>query len=270
MVKLFSRKGREFYLFLRRCVGYFPSSISLFQLAFIHKSSISDLYRGRKIPVDVHNERLEYLGDAVLGALVADILCVKYPDYDEGKLTKMRSLLVSRRSLNVLSKQLGLTNYIKSSYSTDEICKSHIPGDVFEAFVAAIYLDGGFPKVKRFVEKTVVSESNIKRVSGFDDGQINYKSKIIEWGHTVHREIVFDTHYVEGDRGEFVSSLKINGVIFTEGFGMQKKQAEQEASRIALERCETWADDSDCPKSEEVTTEETIELMSDSQHLEQV
>lgn len=239
MVKLFSRKGREFYLFICRCVGYLPSDISLYQLAFVHKSAYSDV--GKAYNVDKgHNERLEFLGDAILGAVVAEILYKKFPTHNEGLLTKIRAALVSRKSLNALSLNLGFAEYIVSDSTVIETRISHIHGDVLEAFVAAIYLDGGIKRVRKFVGKYIANDANIKSVLEDDVESRNYKSKIIEWGHKQHCEIVFDTHYVDGCSGEFVSYLKINDVIIAEGYGMQKKTAEQEASRIALEKSESW------------------------------
>lgn len=237
MVKLFSRKGREFYLFLYHSVGYWPSNVSLFELAFVHRSVQRDTHKTSEIEY-IHNERLEYLGDGILGALVAEILYKNYPTLDEGKLTKIRSVLVSRKSLNALSLQLGFDKYIVSNSSNDDMKKSHIPGDVFEAFVAAVYLDGGFKRARSFVRKTVATDESISRALFVGDERINYKSKIIEWGQKRHSEIIFDTHYVNGNDGEFVSYLKVDGVVLAEGRGMQKKVAEQEASRIALDSCE--------------------------------
>lgn len=212
-----------------------PSQISLFECAFVHKSTLDDVTK--RMSYLQHNERLEFLGDAILGALVAELLFELYPSYNEGVLTRLRSAIVCRKNLNSLAKKLGFVPYI-ICHEKYKIEDTHIPGDVLEAIVAAIYLDGGLSRAKKFVRKHVVDTEMVKTLVSVDGGNGNYKSKILEIGQKAHCEVLFDTHYLEGNDGLFISHLKVNGQVYAEGTGKQKKQAEQEASRRALERCD--------------------------------
>lgn len=235
MVKLFSKNGREFYLFLFRLLGYFPTKLSVFQQAFVHRSLLIDC---NKVGGIQHNERLEYLGDAVLGALVAELLYLKYPDYNEGELTRIRASLVSRKSLNSLAFELGFVERILYNATYNDLPKTHIPGNVVEAFVAAVYLDGGLKRARKFVSRYVVTEDKIKSVCSSVDNA-NYKSAIYEWCQKKHYEIHFNTYCIDERENCFVSQLFVNGVLVSEANGYQKKKAEQEAARLALEKCES-------------------------------
>jgi ribonuclease-3 len=152
-IKLFSSPRKEFYSFIKSITGFSPIKLKLYDVAFIHKSATSVDYLGNP----VNNERLEYLGDAVLGAVVADFLYNRFPSKDEGFLTQLRSRVVNRSFLTNLTFQLGLNRFVTSNTSSINET-SHIYGDVFEAFIGALYLDKGYKATKTFIVKRILYE----------------------------------------------------------------------------------------------------------------
>lgn len=234
LVKLFSRKGRKFYFFLCRTAGYMPTSVSLFRTAFIHKS-IGSKRRGAGSCGD--NERLEYLGDAVLEAVVSDILYHRFPDHDEGYLSKLRSNMVCRARLNAIAFEIGLDEHITLS-SRKDLAISHIPGDALEAFVAAIYLDGGIRRVRKFVQRHITNDRRTAEAQG-EMWQDNYKSRLVNMGEQVGVEVFFETHRQSGKvfpdaEDNFVSQIKVADVVIGRAKGRSKKQAEQKAACAVL------------------------------------
>lgn len=234
LIKLFSRKGRKFYFFLCRTTGYMPMSVSLFRTAFVHKS-IGSKRRGAGSSGD--NERLEYLGDAVLEAVVSDILYRRFPDQDEGYLSKLRSNMVCRARLNAIAFEIGLDEYITLS-SRKDLAISHIPGDALEAFVAAIYLDGGIRRVRKFVQRHITNDRRTAEAQG-EMWQDNYKSRLVNMGEQVGVEVFFETHRQVGKvlqdaDDNFVSQIKVADVVIGRAVGRSKKQAEQKAACAVL------------------------------------
>jgi ribonuclease-3 len=229
-IKLFSSPRKEFYSFIKETIGFTPLKLKLYDLAFIHKSASSVDLMGKPI----NNERLEYLGDAVLGAIVAEYLYNRFPRKDEGFLTQMRSRIVNRSFLTQLTFKLGLNHFVTSNTnSVNE--SSHIFGDVFEAFVGAIYLDGGYPGVKKFLIKKVLSiHVDLHEMEKNDN---NFKSQLIEWGQKNKREVEFDTRE-NADTGNnklpFISIIRIDGQIVGKGEGYSKKEAQQNSACKAL------------------------------------
>ena len=130
---------KEFYRAIDGLFGFVPHNIELYKLALIHKSASLVLEDGRQI----NNERLEYLGDAVIEAVTSDYLYIEFPDRDEGFMTKLRSKIVSRQSLNAIARQIGLDRYVILDGSSNTLAQKHIFGDAFEAMMGAIYLDQG-------------------------------------------------------------------------------------------------------------------------------
>ena len=233
-IKLLSTNRKEFYFFIKDTIGFSPLKFRLYDLAFIHRSASSADLMGQPI----NNERLEYLGDAVLGAIVAEYLYNRFPRKDEGFLTQMRSRIVNRSFLTQLSFKLGLQHYVNSN--TNLINESsHIYGDVFEAFVGAIYLDIGYKGVKAFVIKRVLSVYvDIIELEKIDN---NYKSQLIEWGQKFKKTIEFDTHENPGnsrDKMPFTSIIRVDGQIAGTGEGFSKKEAQQNSACKALENLE--------------------------------
>lgn len=229
-IKLFSSRRKEFYSFIKETTGFSPVKFRLYDLAFIHKSASTADLMGQPI----NNERLEYLGDAILGAIVADYLYNRFPRKDEGFLTQLRSRIVNRSFLTQLTFKLGLNHFVTSNTnSVNE--SSHIFGDVFEAFIGAIYLDNGYDGVKEFViKKVLLNHVDIRALERSDN---NYKSQLIEWGQKYKREVEFDTRENQGSGQHtppFISVIKIDGQVIGKGEGYSKKEAQQNSACKAL------------------------------------
>ncbi len=229
-IKLFSSPRKEFYAFLKATTGFSPLKLRLYDLAFIHRSASSTDLMGQPM----NNERLEYLGDAVLGAIVAEYLYNRFPRKDEGFLTQMRSRIVNRSFLTQLTFKLGLNRFINSNTNSVND-SSHIFGDVFEAFIGAVYLDTGYQGAKQFVIKKVLSvHVDIEDLERSDN---NYKSQLIEWGQKNKREVEFDTHENPDSSHQalpFISVIRIDGQIVGKGGGYSKKEAQQNSACKAL------------------------------------
>lgn len=182
------------------------------------------------------NERLEYLGDAVLGSVVADFLFKKFPYKDEGFLTEMRSRIVSRSHLNQLSRRLGLDKLVEAS-KENNVSASSILGDAFEAFVGAIYLDKGY----RFTQKVIVSQiiQNHVDIEELLQTEINFKSKVIEWAQKEKKQLEFvvSDETENGKRGKIYHvELLIDNQHAGRGSDFSIKKAEQQAARLACEK----------------------------------
>ncbi len=221
---------RKFLSQLIGILGFLPSNVQLYEMAFIHKSASIKLPTGELI----NNERLEFLGDAILDAIVADILFRHYPDNDEGSLTKMRSKMVKRKHLNLLAYRLGVHKMIVSHTNPANISK-HLYGNTFEALLGAIYLDKGFRQTKLFIEKILKKHVDVERLLKYDS---DYKSQLIEWAQKNKQEVIFETQ--EEIKGEshvpqFIATIKIMNEDAGRGYGYSKKDAEQKAAKIALE-----------------------------------
>lgn len=220
-----------FHCFIRETIGYRPKDIKVFENAFIHKSV---LLRGGK-PGEC-NERLEYLGDAILEAVVSERLYHMLPDAEEGELSKLRATLVCRERLNVVARNLGMVKYIKYN-APHKIETTHLPGDAVEAIVAAIYLDGGQRKAEAFIRSKIVTDEDILSLKKTNLSGENYKSAILEWGQKHRKEIIFESGeaIVNGVK-EFRTTLFVDGIATGEGYGKSKKKADQEAARRAIEK----------------------------------
>ena len=233
-IKLFSSPRKEFYAFLKETTGFSPLKLRLYDLAFIHRSASYADIMGQP----VNNERLEYLGDAVLGTIVADYLYNRFPRRDEGFLTQMRSRIVNRSFLTQLTFKLGLNRFVNSNTNSVND-SSHIYGDVFEAFIGAIYLDVGYREAKHFLIKKVLSvHVDIEELERSDT---NYKSQLIEWGQKNKRDVEFDTRE-NSDNGHhhlpFISVIRIDGQVVGSGEGYSKKEAQQNSACKALVKLE--------------------------------
>lgn len=218
---------RRYVKSLRKLLGFKPKDLSLYILAFKNKSaniqSCSDIPPG-------NNERLEFLGDAILDAVIGELLYKRFPTADEGFLTQMRTKIVNGKMLTELSKKMKLNElmFIKSTKNFSE----RIYEDAFEALIGAIYLDRGFKYAKQFVsQKIMVEHINLNKLRFIDT---NYKSQIIEWSQKHKIEIEYCTDYTTGGSKGFISLLKVNGKTIGEGKAYSKKTAEQIASEVAL------------------------------------
>lgn len=219
-----------FYGFLVRLLGKKTRKKELYSLAFRHKSA-SLYHKGDKL----NNERLEYLGDAILGAIVADILFEKYPNQKEGFLTKLRSKIVSRKQLNHLGIVLGFENYLLFNGTVAD----NVLGNCVEAFVGAVYLDFGYEKAKQIIEKRI-----IKKYVSFEEllrKDENFKSKLVEWAQHKRKSISFVTNETQKDgRPYFFGTALVDKISLGEGEGLSKKQAEQKAAHNALLRVKQY------------------------------
>lgn len=180
-----SKEKPEFYSFFKNVLGFTPRRTDLYHTAFIHRS-INATHEGHRI----NNERLEYLGDAVLGAVIAEFLYKKYPLRGEGFLTEMRSKIVSRKSLGSLAHRIGLTELIEHQPGTEGGFKS-MGGDAMEALIGAIYIEKGYRFTRKLIIKRLLcTYIDVDTVAQTD---WNYKSKIIDWGQKNHRKVTFET-----------------------------------------------------------------------------
>ena len=179
------KESPEFYKFFKNILGFTPRRTDIYQIAFIHRSKSVPSIKGHRI----NNERLEYLGDAILDAIVADYLYRKYPLEGEGFLTELRSKIVSRNNLNKVAHKIGLSQLIQYNKEQQGVFKS-IEGDAFEALVGAIYLEKGF----RFTRRTIVDRV-IKihmDIDALQQKDWNFKSKIIDWGQKSKCKVSFE------------------------------------------------------------------------------
>lgn len=215
---------------IRNIFGYYPRNIYLYQLAFRHKSASKEFINGLKLS----NERLEYLGDAVLSSVVADYLFRKFPYKEEGFLTEMRSRIVSRAQLNKLSKKLGLDKLIES----EAFCNNHsksLHGDAFEAFVGAIYLDRGYQFTSKIILKRVIDvHFDIEKLQKQD---VNFKSQMIEWSQKEKVPMEFNVvdEVGNGYGKQYIVELLVNNEVYANGRDFSIKGAEQMAAGRALE-----------------------------------
>jgi ribonuclease-3 len=199
----------------------------LYELAFIHKSASLSDSKGNPL----NYERLEYLGDAVLGVIIAEFLYREYPDRNEGFLTKMRSKIVNGDHLSQLTQQMGLSKLLDSPIQNEQ-ANRHILGDTFEALIGAIYLDKGYRKTRRFVLRKVVRK-HIDLVE-LEKNETNFKSQLIEWAQKNRKEITFYTDIEPYDPTHFISFVSIGETLFGSGNGVSKKEAEQNAALETL------------------------------------
>jgi ribonuclease-3 len=238
-IKLFSSSRKEFYLFLRALLGFYPTNLRLYDIAVVHKSASKIDSQGNY----VNNERLEYLGDAILGAAIADFLYNRFPNQDEGYLTQMRSKLVNRSFLTQLTNQIGLNHYIQSN-TTSTIESSHIYGDTLEALIGAIYLDRGYPEAKKFITRKLLN--NYVNLDEVQNTNTNYKSQLIEWSQKNKKAVAFDTTDESKNDGKqpwFIATIEVDNELLGKGSGTSKKEAQQNASKVAIEKIKTLSPD---------------------------
>ena len=220
-------ENKEFYLFFKNVLGFIPRNTKLYQIAFIHRSKSLEMGQGWRI----NNERLEYLGDAILSAVVAEFLYKKYPYQGEGYLTEMRSKLVSRANLNKLARQIGLSQLIQYNRESQGIFKS-VEGDAFEALVGAIYLEKGYKFTRRIlIEKIIGIHLDVDAMAHTD---WNFKSKLIDWGQKNRKKISFEVEHVtyqgKESRRQYDVRVKIDGTPAEHAIEYSIKAAEQLAA----------------------------------------
>lgn len=217
---------KTFYAAIDDMFGFIPHNIELYKLALIHKSASVELEDGSH----VNNERLEFLGDAVIESITSDYLFIEFPEHDEGFMTQMRSKIVSRQSLNRIATVIGLDQHV-ISHAAGNTAQKHIFGDAFEAMMGAIYLDMGY----EFANRLLINDIFGKYLS-IDDilsSETDFKSRLIEWCQKSHYSIEFRTssdHSQGLSHPGFVSTVFIDGIAVGHGLGDSKKAAEQNAA----------------------------------------
>jgi len=215
---------------LRRILGFKPRRYDLYKLALIHKSASGRYSKNH----DIHNERLEFLGDAILDSIIAENIYINFPDKDEGFLTQLRSKIVNRDTLKDIALKMGIGNIVIARLTKDN--HKALFGDALEALIGAIYLDRGYKKAQKFILDRILSHHfNLEILS---ETEIDFKSRIIEWGQKNKKDINFTCQeQVNGDNKipVFVSHLMVFDDIVGMGMGKSKKEAEQNAARQATQ-----------------------------------
>ena len=212
---------------IKNIFGFYPENVSLYKLAFLHKS-VAVEQNGHK----VSNERMEYLGDAVLSSIVADYLFKKFPYKEEGFLTEMRSKLVSREQLNKLSRRIGLDKFIQSNQDSKSFYRS-MEGDAFEAFIGAIYMDKGYNFTRKIVINRIINV--YFDIDELEKLEVNFKSKIIEWSQKERKtvEFIMVTENGVGSSKQYIVEVRINQNLYGTGQDFSIKGAEKIAAEKA-------------------------------------
>jgi ribonuclease-3 len=208
-------------------LGFVPGNINIYKLAFSHKSS-----QNEKSVLSQNNERLEYLGDAVLGTIVAEYLFKKYPDSNEGFLTKMRSKIVKRKTLNRIGDKMELDGVLQE-FNNTRLSRSML-GNAVEALVGAIYLDAGYAFTQKYIVENILRRYlDIHELENYDD---NYKSQLLEWcqkhGKTISYKLISRYKFEKRDR--FKVGVFVNNQRIATADDFNKKSAEQAASEKAM------------------------------------
>lgn len=229
-IRLLFRKDKEPYLCFYKMLGFYPRNIEIYQQALLHKSSSIKAGKGRLL----NNERLEFLGDAILDAIVADIVYKKFEGKREGFLTNTRSKIVQRETLNRVAVEIGLDKLIK--YTTHQSShNSYMCGNAFEALIGAIYLDRGYRACKKFMEERIINQYlNLEKISR---KEVNFKSKLIEWSQKNKFCVEFNLieQSLDSDQNPiFETQITVENIPAGTGKGYSKKESQQEAAHATL------------------------------------
>jgi ribonuclease III len=219
-------KGASFKKQLKNVLGFSPNNISLYKTALTHRSVREN--------ADENNERLEYLGDAVLSALIADYLFMRYPYREEGFLTEMRSKMVNRQQLNEIALRMGLKKITLYNKSDGSLKISQIFGNTLEALVGAIYLDRGYKKTAKWVTERIIFPHMF--IDDLELLEINHKNKLYGWANKNGKVLEFETieERVENGRRLFTIAAVVDGNKIAEGKAFNKKDASQIAAQMAV------------------------------------
>ena len=213
---------------LRNILGYSPGDVKLYKTALSHRSI--------KEGSDQNNERLEFLGDAILSAVVADYLFKKYPYKGEGFLTEMRSKMVNRATLNDIAVRMGLKKITLYNKGDNSLKISQIFGNTLEALLGAIYLDLGYKKTQRWIVKNVIIPYLF--MEDLEALEINHKNKLYGWANKNGKNLEFETidERLENGRRLFTIGAVVDGEVVAEGKAFNKKDASQIAAQVAVEK----------------------------------
>ncbi len=231
--KLYFSPQKAYFKKLKNILGFVPGNIRLYQMAFRHKSVAKPIKEG----VKNSNERLEFLGDAVLGSVIAELLFKLYPYKDEGFLTEMRSKIVSRANLNQLSRKLGFNELIEFdarmiSYPNKQ---GSLLGDAFEALIGAVYLDKGYRFTREFLLSRII-KPHID-IHTLEITETNFKSRLIEWCQHNSKDVLFVQ--IDNPEGESSKMFSVKVVVDGEDCGIGRDFNKKSAEKMAAEKaCE--------------------------------
>ncbi len=224
----FNKSDKEFRRQLHNVLGFVPGKLDLYKTALSHRS----IREGS----DENNERLEFLGDAVLSSLVGHYLFMRYPYKDEGFLTEMRSKMVNRNKLNDIALKMGLKKITFYNKFDSSLKVSQIFGNTLEAVVGAVYLDKGYEKTQNWVTMHIINPHLY--MDDLENLEINQKNKLYGWANKNGKNLEFETieETVENGRKLFTIAAMIDGVLIAEAKAFNKKDASQVAAQIAIEK----------------------------------
>ena len=223
-----SNPDQQLLLQLEHLLGFTPKHISYYRLALMHRSKPEEMTDS--------NERLEFLGDAILGAIIAEYLFKKYPYQPEGYLTELRSRIVRRETMNNVALRMGLNKLVQYNQNDRGLSRSHIFGNALEALIGAVYLDQGFSNTRKFILNQLVRE--YIDLDTMESTDTNYKNQLLSWAQRNNHLLTFETieEKTEGTRKLFTLGIMIDGELVADGTGFNKKEAGQVAAQKALEK----------------------------------
>ena len=223
---------QQFRSRLKSILGFKPGNLSIYEMAFIHRSATLNMADGRTI----NNERLEFLGDAILDAVLSEYFFEKFPEAKEGELTRLRAKIVNREQLNILAAQIGLDTILVSHINKSSQTR-HLYGDALEALIGSLFIDRGYSRTRRFIINNLLTKHiDLEKII---DTENDYKSQVFRWAQKLNRQVAF-SYKDEFDNNSkklgFTADLRIDYELFGEGKGSSKKEAEQEASLRAWKK----------------------------------
>lgn len=226
--KIFSSGGDSFEKQLSNILGFIPGNLELYKTSLSHRSV--------KEGSNENNERLEFLGDAVLSAVVADYLFKRYPYKGEGFLTEMRSKMVNRATLNDVAVKMGLKKITLYNKQDTSLKISQIFGNTLEALIGAVYIDLGYKKTKKWIMKTIITPHMF--MDDLEVLEINHKNKLYGWANKNGKALEFETldERFENGRRLFTVAAVVDGENIAEGKAFNKKDASQIAAQLAVEK----------------------------------
>lgn len=225
---LYSKQERSFRKQLRNVLGFSPRQLNLYKTALSHRSV--------REGADENNERLEYLGDAIISTIVAHYLFMRYPYKDEGFLTEMRSKMVNRNQLNDIAVKIGLKKITLYNHFDHSLKVSQIFGNTLEALAGAVFLDKGYKQTQKWVTERIINPHLF--MQDLENLDINQKNKLYGWANKNGKNLEFETidETMENGRRLFTIGAIIDGVLIAEAKGFNKKDASQIAAQIAIEK----------------------------------
>jgi ribonuclease-3 len=211
---------------LEHLLGFTPKYVDYYKLAFMHRSKPEEATDS--------NERLEFLGDAILGAIVAEYLFKKYPYQPEGYLTELRSRIVRRETMNNVALRMGINKLVQYNQNDRGLSRSHIFGNALEALIGAVYLDQGFIKTRKFILNQIIR--TYIDLDTMESTDTNYKNQLLSWAQRNGKQLVFETisETNEGTRKLFTVGIVLDSEIVATGTGYNKKDAGQVAAKSAI------------------------------------